>query len=296
MSELVNEAVVETVEPIEVESSNVDTQESTPVVEQVKEKPWAKEKKVPDSIPYDRFSEVNKKFREAEKALEEERRVRQELEQKLNTPAPKKEPVSSGDTEYDSLVNLASEYGIEAPDIDQFETMAEFNRAERKFQAQLAEIKAEVKFNQLKSQEQQIQELNKINQEFMQKAETVKTYIPDLDQAFNYFRQYSSMVPPEIQKAISTHPNGPELLYSIVSDEANLVKLINHPKNPYYDPIEAQIFIRTFKPDTREATTTIPEPVSKPVVPTKVKGSSGISDPYTASSMAEYRKARLKQS
>lgn len=279
------------VEPIAIENEVVETTNETVV-----EKPWNKEKKVPESIPYQRFSEVNSKYREEQTAREKaEARIR-ELEEQINKPVEPKVVESSGDKEYDNLLEEARKYGIEPPDIDQFETMADFNRAERKFQGQLAEIKAEIKFNQLREQETTHAELQRVNNDFMAKAETVREKIPDLNEAFNYFRQYSSMVPPEIQKAISSHPNGPELLYRIAGDENTLIKMVNHPQNPYYDPIEAQIFIRTFKSSLDNPVDNGNTNVSakEPVIPKSIKGGTGKIDPYSAKSMAEYRASRKK--
>lgn len=197
-----NNDIVES-EVSESESNENNESESHEEQKEV-ERPW--KKKEPESIPYNRFREVNEERKELERRLSE-------YESRLKSFEETKAKVS----EINSIEDLnakMSELSIE-----------EYNShlitlARKQFEQE-----------QEKRQEQErIQKFEKdLNDNFVAKIEKSSKSNPEIREAVDYLGQYATRIPPQTRYALLTDDNAGEVIFEIATtpDLLNFVMTAN---------------------------------------------------------------------
>lgn len=199
MSEIIENTSEEIVDivPVENEVTTNDTEE------QVKEeyKPW-KEKKVPETIPYNRFSEVN-----AQKKAAEERT--QELERELASIRN----ISEKTKAIESIDDL---------DINDFSDIKEYQKAlitvaQKEFEKESAK----------KEETRRIQEIEQnITKEFLGKVERSAAKNPEIKDAADYLGQFAAHIPAQTRYALLTEDNPGEVIHEIVTTPGLLEQIV----------------------------------------------------------------------
>lgn len=203
MSEIIENTSEEVVDivPVENEVTTNDTEE------QVKEeyKPW-KEKKVPETIPYNRFSEVN-----AQKKAAEERA--QELERELAQYKETKDNIKKYKTPKDVK-------------IDEFEDLDKFfeTRDEIVINNTIERYKQELEIENEKKRTQEIQD--KILNELSSKLQKAVEKNPEIKHAVEYIDKFAAYLPPETRYALVTEDNPGEVMYEIATTPGLLEQLM----------------------------------------------------------------------
>lgn len=191
------ESIPETNEAVEQESTESQEQDTQEHKEPEIEKPWKKEKTVPESIPYSRFSEVNAEKRELERRLAEyENKLSQynQLEQKTK--------------EITSVEELTAKAG--EMDLNEY-TQALLNIANRKFEE---DRKKEAETARMAAVEKEISEvyINRI-------TESAKKN-PEITEAAEYLTQnYAKYLPRETRYALVTDEHVGEVIYEIATNK-----------------------------------------------------------------------------
>ena len=203
------EDVIEPTEIIETEPVDQETDTEVPSddVPETKEepefKPW-KDKKLPESVPYDRFAEVNRERRELERRLTELENQRRE---------------------FDELQKRAKEINTEA---DLNAKMSEMTIEEYNAHLlRLAEKRVEERF--------EARERERIEREANEKlvrtySENVRIYAeqqPEVVEAVNYLVGLN--LHPMVQHQIMKDPNAGELIYKLATSQADLTAITGDP-------------------------------------------------------------------
>lgn len=184
-NDIVESEVSESVESNE--AAEVEVPEEKPV-----ERPW--KKKEPESIPYNRFREVNEERKELERRLSE-------YESRLKSFEESKAKVS----EINSIEDLnakMSELSIE-----------EYNSHLITLARKQFELEAE------KRQEQErIKKFEKdLNDNFMTKIERSAKTNPEIREAVEYLGQYAQRIPAQTRYALLTDDNTAEVIFEIAT-------------------------------------------------------------------------------
>lgn len=235
--------------------------------EQVKEeyKPW-KEKKVPETIPYNRFSEVN-----AQRKAAEERTA--ELERELASMRSITEKTKT----IESIDDL---------DINDFEDIKEYQKA----LITVAHKEFE-KENSKKEDARRIQEIEQnITKEFLGKVERSAAKNPEIKDAAEYIGQFAAHIPAQTRYALLTEDNPGEVIHEIVTTPGLLEQIVK------MNPLDAarKIAKMSAKYDNvqEKETVEIPKTMPRtgtPNVKTKPVSQSRYSDDMP---LSEYRKLK----
>lgn len=203
--ELGNENYVPVVEEEQTEgNSDVENeQESQEQLEDKKEyKPW-KEKKTPETIPYDRFAEVNRERRELERRLVEvEQRNREYEELKVK---------SASINSIKDLNEKMSEMSIEEYNINLVRLIKDDlqkEQDERDSKARIKEIE------------------DKIFSEFTNRVDSASKKNPEIKEAVDHVSKFANYIPAETRYALLTDDNSPDVIYEIATTEGLLESII----------------------------------------------------------------------
>lgn len=172
------------------------------VVEQKEEevyKPWKAEKKIPETIPYSRFSET---IAEKNAALERTRELERELENYRRVKETVKEIKSIEDIDMDKPI----------PEYHQDLVTFIENKLEAKMRA---EREAE-KFQE--SQNRKIETFSKRMSEAISEN-------PEINDAASHVGQYVNQIPQYIQDSIVEDENGPWLLWELATQKGLIEEL-----------------------------------------------------------------------
>lgn len=203
----------EIVEPTEIieeptaESESTETDDSQEGSDEVKEepefKPW-KDKKLPESVPYDRFAEVNRERRELERRLSE---------------------LESQRKEFDDLQKRAKEINTEA---DLNAKMSEMTIEEyNAHMLRLAEKRVEERF-EARDRERIAREANeKLVRTYSDNVREYAVHQPEVVDAVNYLVELN--LHPMVQNQIMKDPNAGELIYKLATSQSDLTAITGDP-------------------------------------------------------------------
>jgi len=198
-SEEIVENVSETVEDTNSEQSeNVENSEVETEVKKEEYKPW---KKIPETIPYNRFSEKVQEVNEYKKKLEE---FQKQLDSYRNTE--------------EKVKTIES---IEDLDINDFQDLKDYNRAF-----------AQVFRKELQKEQEIIEERTKVERiekeiftTFQDKITKAVSRNPEVNDALNYVNQFAERIPAETRYALLTDENAADIIYEIATTEGLLEAL-----------------------------------------------------------------------
>lgn len=231
MSEETNIELEEIVEPLETEVVEQESNETEQEVQEevIPERPWKKEKTVPDTIPYSRFSEVNAEKRILERQLAE-------YEQKFSKYSQLEEKTK----EITSVDELTSKIG--EMDINEY-TQTLLKIARNNFEEDNRKVQETARIQKIEKD---------ISDNFVAKLEVAAKKNPEIKDAAEYLSvNYMSQIRPEVRYAMVTDDNAPEVLFEIATD-ADLLNFICNA-NPIdaarkiarisakYDNVQAQV-------------------------------------------------------
>lgn len=266
-------------EPEYIGPESTDENEEVVVEEPKKEefKPW-KEKKVPETIPYSRFSEIV-----AEKNAYADRIRENEL--KL--------------AEYEKINQKVSKVNsIDELDINNFEDIKEYNKAFAEVMRR--EIQQE---NEKIAEQKRIQDIEtKIMTEFSNRISKASEKNSEIGEAAEYIGQFAQHIPAQTRYALLVDENSPEVMYEIATTPGLLQDLVK------MNPIDAtrKIARMSAKYDGKEDVV-VPKSMPKQVanipsqmsVKPKAAGTPNVRAEGTGGSrfsenmsMSEYRKLR----
>ena len=270
--EEINEPIIENKEILD-EVSEEQENEKERVVE---EKPWKKEKKLPEHIPYDRFQEVVTQKNDERLAREAAERRAAEYEARIKSFEDSKTKAK----EYSNLDEILAD----ADNLSFEEMMAKI--------VEQTEKKVKNEIDREKLVERQLAERKEIEQKFADKITSVKESIPDIEEAIDYLAEYADKIHPTIQSKLVMDEYGPEMAYKIASNEQYLAILVNgHPADALslLGEIRAEIKFEKKQSETKQ-------PVEvKPYKPMTPKVGSGNTPSHRISdnvSMSEYKRLR----
>lgn len=269
----------EVIENSEVVEENVIQNEE--VIEKpeevVEEKPWKKEKKVPEHIPYDRFSSVVAEKNAEKIARENAEKRAAEYEAKIKAYEESQNKVKTY-TNIDEIMKDADNMSFE-------DLMAQV--------AKVTEQKIFSEFEQKEKAKEQQREIEKVQSEFESRINSVKERIPDIEEAIDYLATYSSKIHPALQEKLIKDEYGPELAYRIASDEKLLDIFVNG------NPADSLTLIGELKAEIKYASKAVvkEEPMEikpyKPMTPKVGANSTTVTNRIPDNlSMSEYRKLR----
>lgn len=185
-----NNDIVES-EVSESESNENNESESHEEQKEV-ERPWRK--KEPDSIPYNRFREVNEERKELERRISE-------YESRLKSF----EETNAKISEINSIEDLNSK--MSELSIEEYNSHL-ITLARKQFEQE-----------QEKRQEQErIQKFEKdLNDNFVAKIEKSSKSNPEIREAVDYLGQYANRIPPQTRYALLTDDNAGEVIFEIAT-------------------------------------------------------------------------------
>lgn len=187
----------------EVVESNVENENNEVVEKPVEEvyKPWKAEKKIPETIPYSRFSETI-----AEKNILAQKNA--ELLKELEQFKRVKETVNE--------IKSIEDINMDKPIPEYHQDLVTFieNKLDAKYRA---EREAE-KFQEMQS---------KKIQDFSRRMEDVKDVNPEISDAAAHVGQYVDQIPQYIQDSIVEDENGPWLLWELATQKGLIEQLSN---------------------------------------------------------------------
>lgn len=269
LNEPIESEVTETYESPEVESESTENE----VEEKPVERPWRK--KEPESIPYNRFREVNEERKELERRLSE-------YETRLKSFEESKAKVS----EINSIEDLnakMSELSIE-----------EYNShlitlARKQFEQE----------TEKRQEQERIQKFEKdLNDNFMSKVERASKSNPEVKDAVEYLGQYAQRIPPQTRYAMLTDDNAGEVIFEIATNP----ELLNFVMTANPIDVARKIAKLSSKYDNASQNSTnepvqafVPKSVGSPKTSTSspAPGKRKYSDAEIAKmSSADYRKAK----
>lgn len=276
--EIINEEVItEEVETVvEDTQESVETESETPAEEPVKEyKPW-KEKKVPETIPYDRFAEVARERRELETRLREMEAKQKEYEEiKAKT---------NKITSIDELTSKMGEMSMEDYNRELVRLAKEDFKKDAEEQARIRNEK-EAEQRILSTFETKITESSKVNPEIIQAVEHVAQFADRMDQ--------------NVRAALVMDDNTADVIYHIATTEGLLEKILT------MNPVKAiaEIGRLSSRFDAKEVSIpapsipkTMPKPTGSPKTTSVGTPSGGIrklsDEEIGRLSSSEYAKAR----
>lgn len=204
---------------IETETPEVESTEETPKVEEEKpELPWKREKKVPESVPYNRFSEVIAE-KNAEKAEKEEfRKKYEELERKYQEVSTKPSAPQESEVKEPNIADYSGKY--DTPE----EALAKFLSDRDKYIE--AKTRETFKDSYKKIQEEQSQEAQ-VRDEYQRTVETFSNKIaeavkvnPEVENALVYINEnYAKYIPHEVQFEMAKCDNVADIIFELASNE-----------------------------------------------------------------------------
>lgn len=186
-----NNDIVESEVSESVESNENNESESHEEQKEV-ERPW--KKKEPESIPYNRFREVNEERKELERRLSE-------YETRLKSFEESKAKVS----EINSIEDLNAK--MSELSIEEYNSHL-ISLARKQFEQE-----------QERHQEQErIQKFEKdLNDNFVAKIEKSSKSNPEIREAVDYLGQYANRIPPQTRYALLTDDNAGEVIFEIAT-------------------------------------------------------------------------------
>lgn len=266
----------EVIEPVEavVESPETETESHEEEVKQ-EYKPW-KEKSKPESIPYDRFSEVNRERRELERILSERE---SELARYKESENKVKEVKSISDIKLENFESF-DEYqkARDAILVKEIETTFHRQSQEREDARRVAEAEA----NLMKTFENRIAEAAKSN--------------PEVTDAVNHISQFANHIQASVRYALLTDDNAGEVAYEIATTPGMLEFLIK--SNPVdaqrkIDKISAKYDLKKESRSSESIPTSMPSIPSQIKTPKSTNGSASGGKFLTGNeTIAEYRRKR----
>ncbi len=200
-------AVVADSAPVEVDT-NAEVADTAPVAE-VKEKfePWKikNEHKIPDSIPYERFKEINDERKAYQSKLEEYEAKMAAIEAEKEKLAKIKGPEDINIADYD--------------DVDKY--MKDVIEATKR--TAIAEVEKNYQERELRRVEEA--KSAEIVKGFQANIEEATKYNPDIADAVKFIDSYADNIDPRIARELLIDENAGELIYDIVTDQALLNKM-----------------------------------------------------------------------
>lgn len=182
-----NNDIVESEVAESVESNETEVPEEKPA-----DRPW--KKREPDSIPYNRFKEVNDERRELERRLSE-------YESRLKSFEETKAKIS----EINSIEDLNSK-------------MSELSIEEYNSHLITLARKQFVQEQEKRQEQERIQKFEKdLNDNFVAKIEKSSKSNPEIREAVDYLGQYANRIPPQTRYALLTDDNAGEVIFEIAT-------------------------------------------------------------------------------
>lgn len=271
--EVIEQEVVE--QPVEqpIESESTETESTESVKEEYK--PW-REKSKPESIPYERFSEVNRERRELERQLIERE---SELSRYKESENKVKEVKNISDIKLENFESF-DEYqsARDAILIKQIEETYHKQAEERENNRRVAEAEASL----MKTFESRIAESSKSN--------------PEVTDAINHISQFANHIPASVRYALLTDENVGEVSYEIATTEGLLEFLIK--ANPVdaqrrIDKISAKYDLKKESRSAESIPTAMPSIPSQIKTPKSTNGAASSGKFLTGNeSMSEYKRKR----
>jgi hypothetical protein len=200
----------EVVEVIESPNTNeVESNEPEVVVEDKPEKfePWKikPESKTPESIPYERFKEINDERKAYQSKLEE-------YESKI----------ASIESEKEKLDKIKGPEDINIADYDDVDAYMKDVIAATK-RAAVADVERNYQEREMRRVEEA--KNTEIVTRFQSNIEEASKYNPDILEAVNFLDQYAGSINPRIARELLLDENAGEVIHDIVTDQALLNKL-----------------------------------------------------------------------
>jgi hypothetical protein len=260
-------------------NSEVNTENNTEneEVEIKKEefKPW--KNKVPETIPYSRFSEVNS---EKKAAIERAELLEKELSEFRKSQEKVKQVHSVDDLK-----------------LEDFENFNDYQRA--LIEVAHKEFRKEM---EKESENKRVQEIeNNIMSEFSNRVSKAVSENPEINDAVEYISQFAQHIPAQTRYSLLVDENSPEVIYEIATTPGMLESIIK------MNPLDAarKIARMSSKYDNKDDSSvnreiknipsSIPKTMTKATGTPNLKGSSmsnvKIKD---TTSMSEYRKLRAQ--
>jgi len=270
MSEEIDNVEVEEVIDTQEVSENIenDTSENIEKPEEVY-KPWKAEKKIPETVPYGRFSETI-----AEKNMYAQRAA--ELEKELE--------------KYNRVQETVKKI-TKIEDIDMEKPIPEYHQDLVTFITNQLEEKHRIEREQEKFQEAQSKKLQTFSTRM---SEAIKEN-PEVSEAAKHVGQYVDQIPAYIQDSIVEDDNGPWLLWELATQKGlieELSKMTPTESLRKIGRISAKYDNRNFKKESPKEV--VKEPVKDiPVMQTKNAGSPNIR--ATSTNTSNYSNAALSK-
>lgn len=261
-------AVVADSAPVDVDT-NTEVADTAPVAE-VKEKfePWKikAESKTPESIPYERFKEINDERKAYQSKLEE-------YEAKI----------AAIESEKQKLAKIKGPEDINIADYDDVDTyMKDVIEATKRTAV------AEVERNYQEREMRRVEEAKsaEIVNKFQSNVSEAAKYNPDVENAVKFLDTYAESINPRIARELLIDDNAGDLIHDIVTDQVLLNKLFKGDVDDFIRTIHkmsAKMDITARRAGgasvaaTKDASIAVPEALTKkPVVgiPVTAKSSS----------------------
>jgi predicted RNase H-like nuclease (RuvC/YqgF family) len=255
---------VELVENIESQPIENDVQET--VEEQPK--PY-KERKIPESIPYKRFQEVNHKVKEYESKTSELEYKLQEKEKEIQKYMEKQENVRK----YGSIEDIKANLNNMSP-----EEMVESLAA-------VMETRVGTQFEERKRKEEEARYTNELLTNFGRKITEAESRYPDIKEMVGYIEHHANQLHPMIRQKLLTDEYSADLIAEIASDQALLQSLIDSP------PYESIALIGELRAQYKKPAQAATPQIRTPNIPNGNVANGNKKIP-SGVSMAEYKRLR----
>ena len=242
----------------EIETPEIESSQKEQKVEEEKpELPWKKKKSPPETVPYNRFSEVISDKNQLKSEVESYKQKYEELERKYQEVSTKSSAPQESEVKEPNIADYSGKY--DTPE----EALAKFlSDRDRYIEAKTRET---FKDSYKKIQEEQSQEAA-VRDEYQRTVETFSNKIaeavkvnPEVENALVYINEnYAKYIPHEVQFEMAKCDNVADIIFELASNEKAMADFLK------YTPMEAIKKLARMDAKYEYSKAKAPEPVEKP--------------------------------